>query len=101
MSEADVLIASCVAIGAMLILWKNKRQFGRLNQLGIEQFTSYRHKVAATALDVVLFSAGIGLLGAAGIVFLFEYANPFLSVLFLLFIVWVIQASLNKSKNNG
>lgn len=101
MSETDLLIAVCVTSGIMLILWKNKRQFGRLNQLGIEQFTSYRQKVAATALDVLLFSAGIGLLGAAGIVFLMEYARPYLSVLFLLFIVWVIQASLNKSKNGG
>ncbi len=98
MSETDLLIAVCVTSGIMLILWRSKRQFGRLNQLGIEQFTSYRQKVAATALDVLLFSAGIGLLGAAGIVFLMEYARPFLSVLFLLFIVWVIQASLNKSK---
>lgn len=101
MSETDLLIAVCVTSGIMLILWRNKRQFGRLNQTGIEQFTSYRQKNTATALDVLLFSTGIGLLGAAGIVFLLEYARPFLSVLFLLFIVWVIQASLNKSKNNG
>lgn len=98
MSETDVLIAGSAIVGLMLIVWRNKRQFSRLNQFGIEQFASYAHKVRATALEVCLLGTGIGLLGTAAIVSLIEYASPFLSVVLLLFVIWVIQESWRKSK---
>ena len=98
MSETEILIAGSAIVGLMLIVWRNKRQFTRLNQFGIEQFASYGHKVRAIALDVLPLGGGYGLLGAAGIIFAVEYAQPLLSILCVLSVIWVIQAVDQKSK---
>ncbi len=47
-----------LAIGALLIFWRNKRKFDRKNQQGIEQFGSYFKKVKTKSLDKLLLWVG-------------------------------------------
>lgn len=98
MAETDVYIVVSATVGLILIIWKNKRQFNRLNQLGIEQFRSYGHKIIATAFDVMLFGTGIGLLGAAVVGYLVEYAQPLVAVIFLFLIIGFFEADRNQSR---
>ena len=97
MTEMDVLIGTSAVVGLLLIYWGKKRKFSRLNQLGIEQFSSYGQKIGAMTLDALLLGGGFGLLGIAGIVCLFEYAKPLFSLLVLLPIGWAIDDVYRKS----
>jgi hypothetical protein len=90
------LILTSTIVGSICLFWQGKRKFKRLNQLGIEQFSSFSHKLRATIFDTLLLGCGGGLLGGAFLLFLFEYEKPFVTVLFGLAIVWVIQAFLRK-----
>lgn len=91
MNKSDLLILLSVAIGGLLLIWNNKRHFNRLNQFGVEQFTNYRQKVGARLLDALMLGGGYGLLVAAGVIFAIEYAQPFLSLLCLLSVIWMIH----------
>lgn len=98
MSENDVLILASAIAGSILLLWNNKRKFSRLNRMGIERFKNFRQKIGATLLDAMLLGCGLGLLGAAGIGLLIEYAQPFIAVLVFLGFIWVVQEVFRKSK---
>lgn len=97
MSETDVIILASAIAGCTCLIWRGKRQFNRLNKMGIEQFSSYGHKIGATTFETLLLGGGYGLLGAAGLISLLEYAQPFMAVLFLLAFIWLIQATFRKS----
>lgn len=98
MGESALLILASLICGSACLIWRGKRRFRRLNQLGIEQFPSYSNKLWATALETLLLGGGYGLLGAAGIIFAVEYAQPLLSILCVLSVIWAIQAIHQKSK---
>lgn len=98
MSETDVLITVSAIFGCACLFWRGKRRFSRLNQLGVEQFSSYTNKILATSLEILLLGFGYGLLGAAALVFAVTYAQPFLSLLCLLGVIWMIEASQPKSR---
>jgi hypothetical protein len=91
MSDTDSLILGSLIIGSICLFWQGKRKFNRLNQLGIEQHSSFSHKIRATIFDTLLLGCGGGLLGGAFLLFLLEYERPFVTVL-----VWAIQALLRK-----
>ena len=44
--------------GVLLLYWRNKRKFDRLNEHGIEIFGSYLEKAKADAFDTLLEYAG-------------------------------------------
>jgi hypothetical protein len=98
MTGTDVLIAGLAIVGTTLILWKNKRCFGRIGPLGVERFRSYRHKLCANFFDTMLLGCGLGMLGIAGIVYFVEYEQGFFSLLILLFFGWLIEDHYYKSK---
>jgi hypothetical protein len=98
MSGTAVLIAGLVFVGTMLILWKNKRCFGRVGPLGVERFRSYRHKLCASFFDTMLLGCGLGMLGAAGLIYLVEYEQGYFSVVLLLLFAWLIEDQCYKSK---
>ena len=98
MTETTLLILVLLVRGCVCRLWWEKRRFKRLNQLDIEQFPSYGHKIRAIALDVLLLGAGLGLLGSAAIGYLAEYAQPLVAGVFLLLIIWLFEAQRTRSR---
>lgn len=98
MNETDALILLSLIFGCICLVWRGKRQFKRLNKLSIEQFSSYGHKIGATIFETILLGSGYGLLGVGGLISLLEYAQPFMSVMFLLAIVWIFQETFRKSR---
>ena len=50
------------AIGLFMFLWREKRKFGRVNVIGVEQFKSFSGKMVATATDELLRWASLGML---------------------------------------
>lgn len=99
MGEPDLLMLLSTLAGGACLWWRGKRRFNRQNPLGVQQFSSYSNKVWATSLETLLLGGGLGLLGAAGVVFAFEYAQPLLSVLLVFSIIWIIQAVQQESKS--
>ena len=53
-----------VIVGGLLALLKRKRRFDRTNQFGVEQFPSYRRKLATTSMDRIIGFGSLGLLTA-------------------------------------
>lgn len=98
MDEPTVVISLSAIVGSICLIWRSKRRFSRLNQFGIEQFPSYTTKIFAISLETLLLGFGYGLLGAAALVFAVTYAQPFLSLLCLLGVIWMIEASQPKSR---
>lgn len=91
MTETTLLIIVMLVGGCVCLLWRGKRRFKRLNQFGVEQFSSYGHKIRAMVLDVLLLGAGIGLLGGAVVGYIAEYAQPLVAGTFLLLIIWLFE----------
>lgn len=75
MSEPDTLILLTLIFGCICLVWRGKRQFKRLNKLGIEQFSSYGHKLGATIFETILLGGGYGLLATGGLISLLEYTE--------------------------
>lgn len=98
MSESALLILASLIGGSACLVWRGKRRFKRLNPLGIEQYSSYSNKLWATSLETLLLGGGYGLIGGAGIIFAIEYAQPLLSILCVLSVIWIIQMVHQKSK---
>ena len=59
---AEYIGTILLTAGAVLALWRNKRQFDRTNQFGVEQFSSFWDKLRSKMKD--------GLLGGTSLVFL-------------------------------
>ena len=92
MSGADLYVVGLTVVGIVLVFWKNKRRFDRLNQLGIERYPSFGQKIGAKFVDGVLYSFGFVFLVTAAIAFFIEHAQsiPVLSASFALFIIYLI-----------
>jgi len=95
MNDIDISMAAMVAVGVILLLWKSKRRFGRLNQYGIEKFSTFRQKIGAHIFDGALRLSGFVLLGTAAMMFFVEHGQSFptLSVLVGAFFVFLIVGS--------
>ncbi len=100
MSETDIYTAALAVVGIVLVVWKSKRRFDRLNQLGIEQYENFSQKIGAKILDGILYSAGFVFLVTAAISFFIEHAQsiPILSTSFALFIIFLIFGTRGRSK---
>lgn len=100
MSETDIYTAVLTVVGIVLVVWKSKRRFDRLNQLGIEQFANFSQKVGARVLDGILYAIGLVFLVTAAIVFFIEHAQsiPILSTSVTLFIIFLIFGSRGGSR---
>jgi uncharacterized membrane protein YphA (DoxX/SURF4 family) len=51
-------IAALMFFGVLLLYWRKKRKFDRVNEQGVEVFKSYPKKVRADAFDTLLLWAG-------------------------------------------
>ena len=100
MSEIDIYTALLAVFGIVLLFWKGKRRFGRLNQLGIERYASYGQKVGVKLLDGFLYSIGFVFLVTAAITFFVEHAQsiPVLSGAFALLVIFLIFGTRGSSK---
>lgn len=100
MSDIDTYIVLLSVVGIALLFWKGKRRFSRLNQFGIEQYASYRHKVGTKIPDGLLYFIGFMLLGMAGITFFIEHAQsiPILSGAFVVFVIFLVFGTRGRSK---
>ena len=92
MNETDIYTVALSVVGIILIFWKSKRRFDRLNQLGIEQYADFGQKIGAKILDGILYSFGFVFLATAAIAFIVEHAEsiPFLSMIITLFAIFLI-----------
>lgn len=92
MNEADFYVAGLTVVGIVLVFWKSKRRFDRLNHCGIEQYANISQKIGAKILDVMLYSIGFSFLVVAAIAIFIEHAQsmPILSVSFALFVICLI-----------
>ncbi len=86
MSYIDVLCVAMILGGGYLVYWEKKRRFDRVNHLGIEEFPSYRHKVACRLADTLIASTGTGAVGAAVVMLLIAHAAEYLMLAFILYI---------------
>ena len=76
MISASVLVGAILfAVGALLALWTRKRRFDRINDFGVERFTSYWGKLRARSVDWVVGLAGIILLSAGVLILAFEFES--------------------------
>ena len=99
MSDVDIYTALLAVGGILLLYLKGKRRFGRLNQLGLEQYASYSQKIGAKLLDGILYSIGFVFLVTAGLTFFVEHAEstPILSGSFALFVIFLIFGTRGRS----
>lgn len=95
MSETDFYAGAMAVVGVVLLVWKSKRRFGRLNDLSIEQYSTFLQKIRAHLFDGLLYSVGFILLGTAAITFFVEHGQSFPTLSFLVaaFIVFLIVGS--------
>ncbi len=100
MSETDIYTAVLTVVGIVLVAWKSKRRFDRVNQLGIEQYANYSQKIGAKILDGILYSVGFVFLVTAAIAFFIEHVQsiPILSAAFTLFVIFLIFGTRGSSK---
>ena len=100
MSETDFYAGAMAVVGVVLLVWKSKRRFGRLNDLSIEQYSTFLQKIRAHLFDGLLYFVGFVLLGSAAITFFVEHGESFPTLSFLVaaFIVFLIVGSRESAK---
>jgi len=55
----DALGRDLAILGAVLIYWRNKRKFDRMNSARIEQFPGYSRKLGFRLADLILVALGL------------------------------------------
>ena len=100
MSETDIYSAVLAIVGIGLFFWRSKRRFTHLNQLGIEQYSSFNQKVGAKIIDGMLYVIGFLFLGTAGFALFFEYlpSMPILQIALTLFLIGMTYSIWRRSK---
>ena len=89
MTENEVTAAILVALGCLLIFWRSRRKFIRLNSNGIEQFPSHWSMLTSTGFDFMLFCVGTTAMAISALILVF--AEQQVIPAFLIFLVVVYQ----------
>ncbi len=71
MSDIYGLSAALLLLGALLLLWRKKRKFERLNEHGIEVYSSFSKKLTGDGLDSLLLALGSASLAGGALLFIF------------------------------
>ena len=72
MTDVDLSAWFMAGIGGILLLWQRRRRFKRLNQYGVEQFSSFTQKIGSRILDGALQGLGFLLVAGSAILLLLE-----------------------------
>ncbi len=97
-SETDVYIFLLAFVGIACFLWANKRKFDRTNESGVEQFPSFRKKLAGQFFDAVLLGIGAGCLLSGALMWVIEYAAAWGWAVLFLFIAFLIEKDYYRSR---
>jgi hypothetical protein len=74
MTEHEVTATIWLVVGGLLLFWRSRRKFYRLNCHGIEQFPKHLKMLTARAFDLLLFASGTASLCISALILLFvEY----------------------------
>lgn len=71
MTENEVAAAILGALGCLLIFWRSRRKFTRLNGNGIEQFPSHWSMLASTVIDLMLFCVSTIAIATSALILVF------------------------------
>lgn len=91
MSSVDVYCLLLAVAGLALVYWGKQRGFIRLNQLGVEQFSSYVQKVASKLADGTILIAGYGCIGGSILVLLTVHAGEYIILAIVLYLAFVLD----------
>lgn len=80
MTGNEVTAAILVALGCLLLFWRSRRRFSRLNGFGIEQFPNHWRMLTSTGFDFALFSVGTTLIAIAALILLFGEHEVILAI---------------------
>ena len=100
MSDTDIYSTVLAIVGIGLFFWRSKRRFARLNQLGIEQYSSFNQKIGAKIIDGILYVIGFLFLGTAVFAFFLEFlpSMPILQIALTLFLIGMTYSIWQRSK---
>ena len=70
MTENEVTAAVWLVGGCVLLFWRSRRKFSRLNSNGIEQHPSHLKMLTSTGLDLMLFSVGTAAMAISALILL-------------------------------
>ena len=87
MSRIDFYCLLFAVLGAGLLYWGKRREFLRINALGVETFPSYGSKLLSKLADGTLVGTGIGFLGASIVTMIIEYAGEWLGLALFIYIL--------------
>lgn len=90
MIDTYLLVALSFSVGAVLLYWRKKRKFDRLNEHGIEAYTSYAEKVKTNATDTILLWVGCASIIGGTIILMLTNYSALGWVLFTIFTVFLI-----------
>jgi hypothetical protein len=71
MQELTWWTPTLIFLGALLLLWKSRRQFRRTNPYGIQQFGSHGQKLRAESFDSALSGLGYWSMMAGALLVMF------------------------------
>lgn len=91
MSSVDMYCLLLVVSGLAVVYWGKRRGFIRLNQLGIEQFSSYGQRVVSKLIDGTILVTGYGCIGGAILVLLIEHMAEYIVLAVVLYIAFVLD----------
>ena len=87
---ADIAGVAFAILGAILVLWRNKRKFDRTNEAGIERFASYADKLGATAGDLAIAALAFIVLTASVIGLAYAHLDTWGWIILGPFYAWVV-----------
>lgn len=99
MSDPGSLSLILLVVGMILILWKEKREYARTNQYGVQQYRSFWSKIRSEAIDNALTGLGYGSAAAGALLFIFT-DNTAASWIVLLIFVGAVAAFKRERRNH-
>lgn len=81
MTDDEITALICLVAGLLLLFWRGRRKFLRLNSCGVEQFPNYFSKVASSIFDHILFGFGTAFIGASSLILM--HIGRYYSVFFV------------------
>ena len=92
MTEYEVSALIWLIAGSILIFWRSRRKFSRLNSNGIEQFPSHWNMLSATGLDFMLFSVGTAAMAISALILLLFEQQAILAFLISLAVIYQFRS---------
>jgi hypothetical protein len=98
MSNPGSLSLILLVVGMVLILWKQKREYARTNQYGVQQYGSFWNKIRSEAFDNALTGLGYGSAATGALLFIFT-DNTAVSWIVLLIFIGAVAAFKRERKD--